>query len=257
MKNQNKLLSTEPAKTSGWALFGKFLIGLLVWCIISILLFIILSFVWGIFVDTMSQKSEFVIKNPMLPLLILFVGFLASFLGNLSVAWIYGLFFGDRYTSISKTIGILLLTNGILFVFFIPIYLMFSSDINTLFVLLGLHIIFSIFVSNQQVETISKPNHGPSSLVGTTLWFVFVVLVYSIVWKIANVWSNQNQIYLLLLTPSIIWFSLMPLGFGIRERIYYKMYELWNNWFYVSWDASEEIKPDLIDENDDINIDLQ
>jgi hypothetical protein len=37
----------------------------------------------------------------------------------------------------------------------------------------------------------------------------------------------------LMLFPSILWFSLTPLCLGIWQKIYYKFYEMGNNWFYI------------------------
>jgi hypothetical protein len=64
-----------------------------------------------------------------------------------------------------------------------------------------------------------------------------------------------------LLFPSIIGFSIIPLWLGIREAIYHKMYEVWNNGFYTpSIDdnvTQEQTKfTSVIDEDSDINVDL-
>jgi len=261
MANLKKWFTTEPSQSSGRGLTWKIFIGLIVWGIISILLFIILSFVGWVFSSPMWQTWEFVTTSPILPLLVLLIGFLSSFVWNLAIAWIYNLFFSERYFKTAKTMWILLLTNGILFIFFSPIYIMFGGEINTLFLILWFHIIFSIFLSTQQIETVSNPNYGSSSLIWTTLGFVITILVYSIIRKNSSIWWAQSQIYLLLLVPPIIWFSIMPLWLWVREKIYYKMYEVWNNSFYTSpvEDENKETteKTDFINENDEINIDLQ
>jgi hypothetical protein len=36
-----------------------------------------------------------------------------------------------------------------------------------------------------------------------------------------------------MLLPSILGYSLTPFGSGIREKIYYKIYEMWSNPFYI------------------------
>jgi hypothetical protein len=36
----------------------------------------------------------------------------------------------------------------------------------------------------------------------------------------------ETQTYLLMLLPSILGYSLTPFGSGIREKIYYKIYEM-------------------------------
>ena len=264
MDNFNKTFSIEPSQSSARELTWKFFIWLIIWWVISVLLFIILSFVWSVFTESMWQAWEFVKSNPILPLLLLLIGFMSSFIGNLATAWIYWLFFGERYYHIGKTMGLLLLTNGLLFIIFAPIYLIFSSDINTLFVILWFHVMFSIFLSANQIEIVSNPNYSASSLIGTTLWFAITILVYSVIRKSSMSGGTQEKLYLMLLFPSIIWFSIIPLWLGIREAIYKKMYEMWNNWFYtapIEAKTAAEVQDELkfnspIDEDSDINIDL-
>ncbi|MEI6775200.1 MAG: hypothetical protein WCL18_10965, partial [bacterium] len=43
----------------------------------------------------------------------------------------------------------------------------------------------------------------------------------------------QQKIYLFMLLPPILGYALIPFGSGIREKIYYKSYELGNNGFYI------------------------
>ncbi len=263
MENLGNNFSIEPNQSSGRELTGKFFIWLIIWGVISVLLFVILSFVGSVFTESMGQAGEFVTSNPILPLLLLLIGFLSSFIWNLATAGIYGLFFGERYHNIGKTMWLLLLTNGLLFIILAPVYLIFSSDINTLFVILWFHIMFSIFLSSNQIEIVSNPNYSASSLIGTTLWFAITILIYSMVRKSAVGEWTQEKLYRLLLFPSIIGFSIIPLGLGIREAIYHKMYEVGNNGFYTP--SIEENKntttwqtefTSVIDEDSDINIDL-
>jgi hypothetical protein len=39
----------------------------------------------------------------------------------------------------------------------------------------------------------------------------------------------QQKIYLFMLLPPILGYGLIPLGASIREKVYYKSYELGNN----------------------------
>lgn len=228
-----KTLSIEPNQSSGWEIVWKFFIGLLVWWIISVLLFIILSFVWSIFTESMWQTWEFAKSNPILPLLLLLIWFISSFIWNLAISWIYSLFFSQKYYNTSKTMWLLLLTNWLLFIILAPIYIIFANDINILFVILGFHIIFSTFLSSNQTEIVSNPNYSASTLIGNTIGFAITILVYSIVRKSSAIWWTQEKLYLLILFPPLISFAITWLGQWIREIIYYKMYEMWNNWFYT------------------------
>lgn len=261
MDNLKKVFTIEPSQSSGREITGKLIVWLIVWAIISALLFIILSFVWSIFTESMWQAWEFLKSNPMLPLLLLLIGFLSSFIGNLSIAGIYSMFFNQRYYKTGKTMWLLLLTNWLLFLILAPIYFIFSSDINTLFIVLSFHIMLSTFLSANQSEIVANPNYAASSLIGTTIGFAITMLIYSIIRKTSTIWWTQEKLYILLLLPPIISFSIIPLWLWIREKIYYRMYEIWSNGFYTpSIEKAEEQNQaefsSPIDEDSDINIDL-
>lgn len=262
MVNLQNQLQNEPSQSSWRWLIWKSIIWFIIWWILAILIFIILSFVWGIFSSSISPNWTFNNTSPILSLIILLIWFLSSFIWNLSIAWIYSLFFSERYFKTAKTIWILLLTNWIIFIFLAPIYLSYWSDTKTLFTVLWLHIIFSAFISSQQIENTSNPNYWASALIWNTLWFVVAILIYILIEKSSTITGAQNETYIKLLVPPIVWFAIMPLWLWIREKIYHKMYEMWNDWFYTaptSQEKQEIIKNNEFDENeeDEINIDLQ
>jgi hypothetical protein len=265
-------LEIEPNQSSWWELLWKIFIWLLVWGILAILLFLILSIIWGIFTDSYTQVADYnSSSNPILPLLIILIGFLVSFIWNIWICGIYSLFFSKKYYRTRKSIWVIALTNWLLLLFLIPIYFIFGSDTNTMFMILGFHIIIGWFLSSLQSEIVSNPNYGASSVIWATLSFVLIMLIYSIIWKVAMDWWSQQKLYLLLLFPPVICYWLLPLGASIRESVYYKMYELWNNPFFIpsndkSLDISEKWDVDDIDKDilnsptkevDDINIELE
>ena len=259
MTDIKRELSAKPNQTSWWEIFGKIFIGIIAWAIMSWLLFIILTALWG------SVTESIWTKNPMLPLLLIVSGFLVSFIWNLWVAGLYSLFFSKKYFNMSKTIWALLLTNWLLFVFLLFIYITFNGDTDKLFLILWFHIIIATFLSSQQIENMKKPNYSASSLIWNTLSLAIIMLIYWIIRKIAAVWwSTQNQIHLLLLVPPILSFWIMPLGLWIWEAIYYKFFEMWNDPFYAEskWELNEkeleylEKEEKLNEIDEDINIDI-
>ena len=261
MTEFNDELYEKPNQSSWWELFWKIFIGIIVWWIISGLLFIILTAIWKPLTEQASTTST----NPLLPLLLTIAWFFASFIWNLWVAWLYSLFFSKKYNKMSKTIGVLLLTNGLLFAFLVPVYIIFKWNINTLFMILWFHIIIATFLSSQQMENMQNPNYSATALIWNTLSLAIAMLIYWIFRKTAAVWDLQNQLYLLLLMPPILAFCAMPIGLCIREIIYYRFFfELWNNPFYAEskWELNKkeldylqkEEKLNEIDE--DINVDL-
>ncbi len=68
---------------------------------------------------------------------------------------------------------------------------------------------------------------------GNILWFALAFLVYCLIYK--SSWSAevQQKIYLFMLLPPVLGYALIPFGAGIREKIYYKFYEMGNNGFYI------------------------
>jgi len=257
IKNKNR--SEEPSNLSWRQLIWKTTIWLIIWLIISTILFIALSFASKIFMDPLQQTSEIVRSNPILPLLLLFIGFLWTFIWNMLVAGAYNLFFSRKYYDISKMFWLLLLTNGILLFILTPIYIVFSKQPETLYLILWFHVVFSVFISANQIEFLSNPNYSASSLMWNVLWFSLSLLVYSIVWKTAWDWSIQSKVYLLMLIPTIVWYTLIPFGSWIREKIYYKVYENWSNPLFIS-SADDEFninnKSEYDREDDQTNIEI-
>ncbi len=247
----------EPGNLTGRQLLGKVGIGILVWGMISALLFVVLSFMWGMFTSAFGQQVVSTI-NPLLSLILLFIGFLSTFVGNIAIWGIYNLFYNKKYYNTGKMFGLLFLTNGILFFFLAPLYIVFASQIDVLFLILGFHILFSVFISATQIEFSTNPNYCASSFMGNVLWFVLAFLAYSIIYKIAGAWEVQQKIYLFMLLPPVLGYALVPFGFGIREKIYYKFYELGNNGLYISScteNSLEEIEQNNTTINDDdVNI---
>ena len=76
-----------PSNLSGWQLVAKVFIGLVIGGIIAALLFIVVSFIGNMFTTALGQQAgEFSVTNPLLPLILLFIGFISTFIGNIAVA---------------------------------------------------------------------------------------------------------------------------------------------------------------------------
>ena len=266
MDLKNKLW-IEPNHTWWWELTWKVFIWLLFWWILAVLLFLILTVISWIFSDTAWQVSNYTWSNPIKPLLIILIGFLVCFIWNLWVCGVYHLFFSDKYHQLRKSIWVIALTNWILLLLLIPVYFMFnSSDNSTIFMILWFHIILWWFLSSIQNEIIANPNYGASSLIWSTISLSLIMIAYGIVRKLSKE-SGSEQILLLL--PPVISYWILPLWQWIRDRIYFRIFEMWNNPFYAD---SKDDKADIStstpvettstsatsfpNENDDINIDI-
>jgi len=174
------------------------------------------------------------------------------------VAGVYNLFYNEKYYDAGKMFGLLLLTNGFLFLFLAPLYLFFYNDMQNLFVILGLHVILSIFVSSSQIEALSNPSYTGSALIGNTFWLAVSLLLYVTIYNLSGSGSMQQTVYILLVFPAVIGFTIMPLCLGIWEKIYYKFYEMGSDPFYMpsiqEVTTTDEDNDD--NENDDVNVDL-
>ncbi|MEI6426345.1 MAG: hypothetical protein WCO66_03260 [Candidatus Absconditabacteria bacterium] len=257
--NINNKLNNEPSDISGRQIIGKIGLGLGIGGIITAVLFMITTFVGGMFSSAMSGAGTAgTTSNPILSIILLFIGFISTFIGNLAVAGIYNLFFSRKYINGSKIYGLLLLTNGLLFFIFAPIYLIFSSQVQILFIVLGFHIVFSIFISACQTEFSANPNYSGSSLIGNTIGFALAIVTYCVIYKQSLLDGAEKQTYLLMLLPTILGYTLIPLGASIREKIYYKSYEMGNNAFYLSSvDEREELSPEESEKAEESEINIE
>lgn len=243
-------LFEEPSHLSGWQILWKTLIGLVVGVIISILLFVLISFIWNLFSQALTIGSN-TWSNSMLSLLIILIAFLVTFIWAFAIAGAYNIFFSKRYNNMSKTFSLLLLTNAILFVFVTPIYFLFSSNVETLFFILGFHVLFAIFVSFLQIDFVNKPNYSSSTLIGNMFGLALAFFVYAVVRNSASVGTAENKVYLLLLFPPVLWYTLVTLWAGLRDKIYYKLYEVGTNPFYL---PSENTANEEETNEDEINV---
>ena len=130
--------------------------------------------------------------------------------------------------------GLLFLTNGILFFIFAPIYIVFAKQIDVLFLVLWFHVMFSVFASATQIEFSTNPNYSASSFMGNILGFALTFLAYALIYNMSGSAELQQRIYLFMLLPPVLGYTLIPFGAGIREKIYYKFYEIGNNGLYIS-----------------------
>lgn len=252
----------EPSNISGRQLMWKLWIWLVIWWVITMVLFMVMTFVGAMFSSAMQTSpatgGSSTTTNPILSIILLFIGFISTFIGNLSVAGIYNLAYSKKYINGSKIYGLLLLTNGLLFFIFAPIYFIFSNQVETLFIVMGFHIVFSIFISANQIEFSANPNYSGSSLIWNTIGFALTIAVYCLLYKGSMLDGAEKQTYLLMLMPTIAGYTLIPFGASIREKIYYKSYEMGNNSFYLSSDDTrEETSPEELAKANEEEINIE
>lgn len=221
----------EPNNNTGWQVFAKAGIGLVVGVIIAFLIFIVLFLASSMFTQalksTINSPGVANTVNPLLPLVLVIIAFIATFVGSIILSGLYNLFYSNKYYDLGKTFSVSLLTNIFLFFLVVPLYMLFYQNISTLFYILGFHIIFAIFVSYAQGEFVTNPNYSASHLLGSMIGSAISMVVFVIVAK--SLQWNQNM----LLIPSILGYMLIPFFHSLWEKIYYKFYENGNNFLFL------------------------
>lgn len=268
LQNPSTKFNIEPSNTNGRQVLAKTSIGLVLGVLIAFLIFLILTFVGSIFTEALAGGGGSLTEtNPLLPLILIMIAFVSTFIGNMIVAGLYSLFYSRKYYDSSKMFSFLILSNVIIFFILAPIYIVFNSEIDTLFLVLAFHVFFSIFISHAGLEFISNPNYSASYLVGTVMGFIFCIFLYALIHKYGYVFGDGSQVklYMMMLFPSVLAYTFIPLWQGIWDVIYYKFYEVWNNFFYIP-SLSEVIAEDDINNdangsttgssNDDINVNI-
>lgn len=243
------LFDNAPNDVSISSFFGKVFIGLLVWFCVAALLFGTFSISWLANTDNWSA-------NPLLPILLPIMWFVSCFIWNLTLAWLYNLFFSKRYYNFSKMFWLIFASSLIILPLFIIIYVIYDSifqvKIDVLYTILKFQIIFSLYTSVNLIDFLSQPNYSASSLIWNTLWCALAIILALIVsWNIV-----------LVTVSAVLTYASLVFGAWLWDAIYYKFYEWWNNPFYLpsmnelrEERKKEEYKKEKDEE--DVNVDIK
>lgn len=226
-------LGSEPNYNSGWQVLAKWAIWLMVGLVIGFLIFIIVYMVQAMMTQALQNNvgnTGATTVSPLLPLILIVIAFIATFIGNVMLAGIYNLFYSTKYYDLGRMFSNSLLSNVIIFFVFIPLYLVFYNNINSLFTVLGFHIIFAIFACYTHVEMLTNPNYSSSHLIGTTIGASVAAMLFILVLGVFK-WKDKNG-YIVLI-PSFIWYICIPFFHAIWEKVYYKFYENGNDFLYL------------------------
>ena len=231
-------LLNSPSTIWGWALIWKVIIGVIVWILMAVLFYVLFLFVWWLlgwwaenavsWAWLLNSESEFAW------IISLLLGFVVSFVGTLFLMVIYTFFFSWRYSNIWKTVGLLLLTNGILAIGMAVIFLTFKDLPNASVVGFVLYVCLASFLSMCQMEFVVNPNYSASSLMWCCLGFCFSISVLSVMLAPALLQSaNESKAQMMIFLTPILVFPLMILWQGLWDIVYGKFYELGSNPFYL------------------------
>lgn len=233
-----------PYNPSASALIGKTMIWFVIGLIVSMIVFAITI----LFGNTMSQIIAWLGQvaqdsSPLLWMIMLIIAFLGSMVGNMLVAFIYGLMYGGVYPSVGKLVTYALITNVILFLILAPLYIVVYESVGSLFMVLWFHTIFSVFITSVMNETSIDSHYALSAVVGGMLGMSGTVLIFILIYKMVTLNSldlassaTSNQIKIMLSIPSLLAYTCMPLAHTIWQKIYSWLYDAGSNFLYAqSW----------------------
>ncbi len=248
------MLENKPYDPSGVQISLKTVFWFIVWLFIAFVSFILLIWTGGMIEEALTnQTAQSYSANPLIWLMFLAVAFIATVIWNAVLSGIYNIIRPEKYYDFKKTTTLLIIFNVILFIIFFILYFLawqIWGDIEFLYRVFAFHILFSIFMSLVFIEIVTNPSYGWVYLLGAATGFVISLAIFFILDKTLS--SGWDQAYIILF-PSVIWFTIISLFSGILEKIYYKFYEMWNNFLFIP--SIEDVLVDE-EEDDEINIDM-
>ncbi|MDR3168809.1 MAG: hypothetical protein LBU27_03480 [Candidatus Peribacteria bacterium] len=199
--------------------------------------------------------------SSILGILLAGIGFVAGMLGNMGLALLYNLFFSKRYYTLGKMVGLIFTSSIVIFILTIPLYFLFQQDVGTVFTIFGIQIIFSFFITSNLIEFLAQPNYAASSILGNLLGFMLSTVIYLAI--VMNLPRDQvvENLFLFMIVPPLVGYTVIIAGLGIWDAIYYKLFEWGNNPFYLrslselreERQAEEMIKQK---ENESVNVEM-
>ena len=253
------MFDNAPNDVSIGSFFGKIFIGAMVWVCVAALLFGALTAMSSI---TGSESDSLKMLWVLLPI----VWFIVWFIWNLALAGLYNIFFSKRYYNFGKMFWLIFVSSLFIFIFFFAIYSLcvslFNNNAVLLYSILGFQIIFQLFISINLIDFLSQPNYSASSLMGNMLWCVLSIVLHLLFIN----WLKDDGVFQikisLILASAMMAYTMTVLWSALRDAIYYKFYEWWNNPFYLPSlnELREERKKEEVkkkEEEEEVNVEVK
>lgn len=250
----DETLEISPYNPSGWQVLIKTVLWLIVGVVIAFLIFIILVLIGGMIQQALSDNLAGVgSANPLLPLILIIVWFIGTFFGTLIITWVFNLIYPDKYYDMGKMFSLTLLMNVLALLLFVPLYLVFADNIDQLFIVLAFHTLFSIFLCYVSMEITTNPNYAAVHLIGCAAGILLAFFVFAVAYKFIDI-NEGNTARIIMVLPPVLAYFFLPLFHSAWEKLYYKFYTMWNNFFYIP--SLNEV---LVDEEeaDEVKVDTE
>ncbi len=245
--------NNTPINPSGSSLLIKLVIGFIIGGLISLVVFIMFILLGSTIAQAIKNSANHLAFSPLVWLVFMAIGLIWSILGTLILSLLYNVIWSQDYYDIKLMSSGILSVNLLLLVPFLFLYFFtwtILQDIKLLFIVFAFHLLFSVYLSLTSIDIIKNPNYSLVYVVGDGLGFIMAILIFFVIFSLSSWvdWSVEKNV---LLFPSILAFSLIPFFWTLFEKIYYKFYEMWNDFLYVP-----SISEVLVDEEevDEINV---
>jgi len=252
---ENIIDNNIPTNPSWWQLIGKLVVGLITGLIFSAIVFVMFILLGSTIDEAIKNSANNLTFSPLVWLSFMAIGIITSILWNLVISAIYNVVWWDDYYDMKLMSSWILSANLLLFIPFLFLYFYvwtILKDIEKLFIVFGFHLFFSVFISLVNIDLIKNPNYSPVYIIWNSFGFIVTLLIFFIIFNVSTkVWDLKKNI---LFYPPILSFSLIPFLSALWEKIYYKFYEMWNDFLYVP-----SISEVLVDEEeiDEVNVEIE
>ena len=248
--------NNQPVNPTWWQILWKLWLWLLIWIILSAFIFVMFILLGSTIDEAVKNSVNHLAFSPLVWLSFLGIWILWSIIWNLILAMIYSLIWQEDYYDVKLMSSSILSVNLLLLVPFLFMYFFvwaIVQDIKILFLVFGFHLFFSVYVSLTVIDLVKNPNYSAVYVIGNSVWFIWAVLFFLIVFFVFS-WPSWEVEKNVLFFPPLLSFSLIPFFSTVFEKIYYKFYEMWNDFLYIP-----SISEVLVDEEeaDDVNVDIK
>jgi len=247
--------NNNPVNPTGGALLIKLGVGLIIGGLMALVIFMMFMLLWTTLSQAIKNSANHLAFSPLVWLVFMWIGFIGTIFGNLILSFLYNIFWQEDYYDIKLMSGAILSVNLLLLLPFLFLYFfagMILQDIKMLFIVFAFHILFATYVSVLAMDVVKQPNYALVYVVGDSIWFIIGLLIFFVIFSLSSGVGGEVQKSVLFFSP-ILAFSIVPFIWTLFEKIYYKLYEVGNDFLYVP-----SISEVLVDEEevDEVNVKL-
>jgi len=246
--------NNQPVNPTWYTILFKLLIGLIIWIIMSLVVFLAFVGLWAKIDMALKNAGQNIPFTPLVWLSFMGIALIISIMWSIIISIVYNVLREDDYYDIKIMSSGILTSNLLILIIFLVFYIYTWSvlnDIDKLFLVYGFHLFFSIFISFMIMDVLKNPNYSPVYIIWNSFWFIMALLIFFIIYtSYSGKWVDTKNI---LFYPPILAFSIIPFISTIWEKLYYKFYEMWNDFLYVP--SLSEVMVDE-EEVDEVNVEV-